>query len=51
MNYEDLTVRQIREIKNLKNSCKTIGDWKEAMRIKAEELQLSHDDILKANRS
>jgi hypothetical protein len=51
MKYEDLTLRQIQEIKDLKNECTTIGEWKIAMINKAAELGISHDDILKANRS
>jgi len=51
MKYEDLPLRQIQEIKDLKNDCMTIGEWKTAMANKAKELGISHDDILKANRS
>ena len=50
MKYEDLTVKQINEIKGLKNSCKTIGEWKKSMRDKALKLGISDQDILKANR-
>lgn len=51
MTYEDLTIKQIREIKSLKETCKTIGEWKKAMREKALELGITDQDILKANRS
>lgn len=51
MKYEDLTIKQINEIKDIKNQCSTIGEWKKAMRKKAIELGLSDQDILKANRS
>ena len=51
MKYEDLTIKQINEIKNLKNTCKTIGEWKAAMREKAINLEISDQDVLKANRS
>jgi hypothetical protein len=51
MIYEALTIKQVEEIKGLKDSCKTIGEWKTAMREKARELGISDQDILKANRS
>jgi hypothetical protein len=51
MNINDLTLKQVAEIKNLKNTCKTIGDWKRAMKIKAEELELTDQQILAMNRS
>lgn len=50
MKIEDLTLKQVDEIKELKNSCKTIGEWKAAMRNKAEDLGLSDQDILAVNR-
>jgi hypothetical protein len=51
MKYEDLTIKQISEIKSLKEICKTIGEWKRAMKSMARELEISDQDILKANRS
>ena len=50
MKYEDLTLKQVQEIKGLKKTCSTIGEWKTAMRNKASELGLSDQDILKENR-
>lgn len=51
MKYEDLTIKQVNEIKNLKNICKTIGEWKKAMREKAREFGISDQDVIKANGS
>lgn len=51
MKYEDLTIKQVNEIKGLKDSCTTMDEWKHAMRNKALELGISDQDILKANRS
>lgn len=50
MNYEDLTLKQINEIQDLRNTCKTFGEWKEAMRKKAQELGISDQVILRASR-
>lgn len=51
MTYEELTIKQVNEIKSLKDTCKNIGEWKKAMRDKAIELGISDQDVLKANRS
>lgn len=51
MPYDDLTIHQINEIKNLKNVCNTIGEWKKAMREKAIELGVTEAIVLQANRS
>ena len=50
MVYEDLPIVQIIRIKDLKNTCATIGEWKTAMSALAIELNISESDILKANR-
>lgn len=51
MLYEDLTIHQINEIKNLKNVCNTISEWKKAMREKAIEFGITEAIVLEANRS
>lgn len=51
MKYEDLTIKQIDEIKDIKNKYPKIFDWKEKMHAKAQELGLTDSEILKANRS
>lgn len=50
MEINDLTLRQVEEIKNLKDTCKTISEWKIAMKAKAEELGLTDQQILTVNR-
>lgn len=51
MKYEDLSIKQIHEIKSLQSTCKTIGEWKRDMRSMAQKLEITDQDILKANRS
>ena len=50
MKYEDLTIKQITEIKEVKNKCTTIGEWKRLLREKAVELGLTDSEILAAYR-
>ncbi len=48
---DKITIAQIREIKGLKESCETIGEWKVKMAEKAREYNLTDQDILEINRS
>ncbi len=50
MEYEDLPIKGINEIKDLKQASANIGEWKRVMRTKAVELGISDKDILRANR-
>lgn len=51
MKYEDLTLKQIQEIKNIQHETKSIMEWKIKMHAKAVELGLTDREIIDANRS
>ena len=47
---KEITLEQVNEIQGLKDTCKTIGEWKTAMHEKAIEFNLTDQEILQINR-